>query len=166
MSTVLQLCQWLANTGGSTALRESIWVYPIVESIHVLSLCLFAGFAVVMDLRLIGLVFTSDRASTVAGRLLPWTFSGFAVMVVTGGLLFFSDPARFYGNVFFRVKVVLLLLAGLNAFVFHRNVYTRVHDWDHDRTPPTAARIAGAASLTLWTGVIVAGRLIAYNWFN
>jgi len=166
MSMVLHLCQWLASTDGSTALRESIWVYPIVESIHVLSLCLFAGFAVVMDLRLVGLVFTGDRASSVAGRMLPWTFSGFAVMVVTGSLLFYSDPARFYGNVFFRVKVVFLLLAGLNALVFHRNVYTHVHDWDRDPTPPTAARLAGAASLTLWTAVIVAGRLIAYNWFN
>jgi hypothetical protein len=156
----------MAATSGSTALRESIWVYPIVESIHVLTLCLFVGFAVVLDLRLLGILFTDDRTSRIASRLLPWTASAFGVMVVSGALLFYSDPARFYGNVFFRVKVVMLILAGLNALVFHRNVYQRVSEWDSDHVPPASARFAGGASLTLWAGIIVTGRLIAYNWFN
>jgi hypothetical protein len=84
----------------------------------------------------------------------------------TGLLLFYSDPLRFYGNVFFRIKLVLLILAGLNAWVFHATVYLRVASWDHDATPPLGARAAGVASLVLWVGVITTGRMIAYNWFK
>jgi hypothetical protein len=119
-----------------------------------------------LDLRLLGVTFTTDRVSDVAGRLLPWTLSGFVVMVITGVLLFYSDPTHFYGNLFFRIKVALLILAGVNAWVFHATVYLRVSVWDRDAVPPRGARVAGAASLVLWIGVITSGRLIAYNWFK
>jgi len=81
-------------------------------------------------------------------------------------LLVFSDPMRFYVNIFFRVKLVLLVLAGLNALIFHRTIGRTAHDWDLNPRAPLRARIAGGASLTLWTLVIVSGRMIAYNWFN
>jgi hypothetical protein len=143
-----------------------VWVYPIVESVHVLTLCLFVGFATVLDLRLLGVALSREPVSKLASRLLPWTTGGFTIMVVSGALLFYSDPARFYGNVFFRIKALLLVLAGLNAWVFHRTVYTRVAAWDADRVPPLGARLAGTASLALWAGIVVAGRMIAYNWFD
>jgi hypothetical protein len=157
----LQLCQWLGATAGSNALRESVWVYPIIESVHVLTLCLFVGFAVALDLRLLGAVFTTEPVSRFAGRVLPWTWAGFQIMVLTGTLLFYSDPMRFYGNVFFRAKTILLMLAGLNALVFHKTVYTRVSSWDLAQTTPPGARFAGAASLALWGAIIVTGRMIA-----
>jgi hypothetical protein len=166
MSSALQVCEWLGATAGSIALRESAWVYPIIESVHVLGLCVFVGLATLLDLRLVGMAFRTDRVSEVAGRLLPWTLSGFAVMVFTGVMLFYSDPMRFYGNVFFRIKLVLLILAGLNAWVFHATVYLRVAAWDMDAVPPRGARAAGAASLVLWMGVVTTGRMIAYNWFK
>ena len=84
--SLLGFCQWLANTPGSIALHESIWAYPIVESVHVLTLCLFLGLTVMLDLRLLGVTMTRTPASEVMGRLLPWTIVGFAVMVATGAL--------------------------------------------------------------------------------
>ena len=104
--------EWLANTEWSIALHESQYAYAIIESIHVWALCLFVGFAVLLDLRLIGVIFRDVPVSDVARRLLPWTRAGFAVMVVSGILLFYAIPLRTYLNIFFRIKAVLLILAG------------------------------------------------------
>ena len=108
----------------------------------------------------------SDDGRPMARRLLPWTRVGFVIMVVTGFLLFYAIPVRSYQNIFFRVKVVLLLLAGLNAFLFHSGIFKRVASWDRAIPPPPRARFAGGASLLLWATIIFAGRMIAYNWFD
>jgi hypothetical protein len=166
MSTILlRACHWLGETSWSIALRESIWVYPIVESLHVLGLAVFLGLALLLDLRLLNLALRRTPVTEIVTRVMPWTWFGFAVMIVTGAALFYSDPVRFYENVFFRMKFVLLILAGLNAWVFHATVYRRVNDWDLSAPTPPRARLAGALSLVLWAGVVTTGRLIAYNWF-
>jgi hypothetical protein len=162
----LRVCQWLDATPWSRALRESTWAYPIIESIHVLSLCLFLGFVIVLDFRLLGIAIRRTRISEISQRLMPWTIVGFVVMVISGLLLFYASPVRFYNNVFFRVKVVTLVLAGLNAWVFHATVYRRLPEWDEAIVAPAGARAAGYLSLTLWLVVVVSGRMIAYNWFN
>ena len=164
--TPLSVFEWLAGTEWSIALHESLWMYPLVESTHVLTLCLFAGTAMMFDLRLAGLALRQVPASQVMARLLPWTQAGFVLMVVTGGLLFYAIPVRSYQNIFFRLKVLLLILAGLNVWLFHRGIYRRVHEWGDAPVPPRAARLAGYCSLLLWAGVIISGRLIAYNWFD
>ncbi len=163
---MLTICQWLEKTAWSVALHESLWVYPIVESVHVLTLCLFLGTAIMLDLRLLGATMRRTPVSEVAGRLLPWMAGGFAVMILSGGLLFYAIPVRTYLNIFFRLKVLMLLAAGLNAWVFHARVYRRVAEWDLDAKPPGAARAAAVLSLVLWAGIVVAGRMIAYNWFD
>src|SRR3972149_336398 len=106
----LPFCQWLSETPWSIALHESLWVYPLVESTHVWSLALFVGFSVLLDLRLLGLVMQRLPTSEVARRLLPWMVGGFVLMVVTGLLLFFAIPIRTYHSIFFRLKVLLLVL--------------------------------------------------------
>jgi hypothetical protein len=164
--SLLAFCQWLADTRGSIALHESLYMYPLVESTHVLTLCLFVGMTAAMDLRLLGLTLRSVPMSEVRGRLLPWIQTGFAVMVVTGVMLFYAIPVRSYQNVFFRLKLIALVFAGLNAWVFHAKTERRVAQWDRDRMPPPAARAAGMLSLVLWAVIIVAGRMIAYNWFD
>ena len=164
--SLLGLCEWLASTRGSIALHESLWVYPIVESVHVLALCIFLGLAVMLDLRLLGVTFRGARVSEVAERLLPWTAAGFAVMVVSGSLLFYAIPVRTFQNIFFRVKVAMLILAGLNVWVFHSTIYRTVAAWDLDPVPPKRARVAGGLSLALWACIVVAGRMIAYSWFD
>ena len=87
-------------------------------------------------------------------------------MIVTGRLLFYAIPVRSYHNVFFRIKAIMLVLAGLNAFVFHNGIYRKVFEWDVEPRAPRAARAAGACSLVLWALIIVSGRMIAYNWFD
>jgi predicted DNA repair protein MutK len=164
--SLLPFCQWLAETPGSVALRESLYMYPLVESAHVLTLCVFLGTAVMFDLRLLGITLTKVPTSQLKRRLGPWITGGFIVMMTTGVLLFHANPVRSYQSLWFRMKVVALVLAGLNAFVFHRTIDQRIDEWDQDPVPPTAARIAGARSLVLWAIVVVAGRMIAYNWFD
>lgn len=158
--------EWLASTSWSIALHESLYMYPLIESTHVLTLGLFVGLAVMLDLRLLGLAMRRVPVSEVAARLLPWTKAGFVVMVITGMLLFYAIPVRSYQSVFFRVKVAMLLLAGLNVWLFHARVGRRIADWDLAPVTPPAARAAAIVSLVLWAGIVVAGRMIAYNWFD
>jgi hypothetical protein len=162
----LRFVQWLAESSWSIGLHESQYAYPIVESVHVWALCLFFGLAVMFDLRLLGWTLRKVPVSEVAQRLLPWTVAGFVIMVISGALLFSAIPLRSYQSIFFRTKLVLLMLAGLNVWIFHSGVYRRVGSWDVDAVPPPAARVAGLLSLVLWVGVIFAGRMIAYNWFD
>jgi Family of unknown function (DUF6644) len=165
VTILLHACQWLGDTSWSIALRESLWVYPIVETIHVLGLCLFLGLALLLDLRLLNLALRRTPVTEIAARVMPWTWAGFALMIASGAALFYSDPVKFYGNTFFRVKVGLLVLAGINAWVFHATVYKTVAHWDTTTSTPARARLAGALSLLLWAAVVVTGRLIAYDWF-
>jgi hypothetical protein len=158
--------QWIADTPWSIELHESLYAYTIIESVHVLTLCLFLGLAIILDLRLLGLTMRDIPVSQVSTRLLPWIFSGFVIMVITGALLFYAIPVRTYENVFFRAKLVMLILAGFNAFYFHSTIWKRLKEWDDDPTPPKWARLAGAFSLILWAGIVIAGRMIAYNWFD
>jgi uncharacterized protein YacL len=157
---------WLADTPWSVELHESQYAYSIIESLHVWALAVFFGSVVVFDLRLMGLILRKVPASEVVGRTLPLVIAAFIVMVISGSLLFFAIPLRSYQNIFFRTKMLLLLLAGLNVWLFHSRVYPRVISWDLDAAPPWAARVAGAVSLVLWTGIMFSGRMIAYNWFD
>jgi len=164
--SILSFLQWLQATPFSTGIRESTWWYPVIESVHVLSLCLFLGIAMFWDLRLLYWGLRRVPVSDVSSRLMPWTVVGFVLMSVSGLLLFIEEPVRFYGNIFFRVKLVLLVVAGLNAFIFHSNAGKRIIDWDTSPITPTGARVAGAVSLLLWAAIVVCGRFIAYNWFK
>jgi hypothetical protein len=91
---------------------------------------------------------------------------GLALSSVTGGLLFYSQPMRYYGKVFFWTKAALMILAGVNALAFHLIAYRSVTAWDSDAVPPFGARLAGGLSLALWAGVVVTGRLTAYPWLT
>jgi hypothetical protein len=164
--SLLAFFEQLAESSWSVSIHESEIAYSIIESIHVWSMCLFFGLAVMFDLRLLGWTMRKVPVSEFSHRLLPWTLAGFVIMVISGTLLFYAIPVRSYQNIFFRFKMVLLLLAGLNVWIFHSRVYPGVVTWDVDRAPPRAARVAGALSLALWIGVIVSGRMIAYNWFD
>src|SRR5882762_2609633 len=153
---------WLYETGFSATLRESTWAEPIVETVHVLTLTLFLGFAVLLDLRLLGVVLRRKRVSEMLSQLNPFMIAGFAVMIGTGVLLFCGDPVAFYGTTFFRVKMIMLVLAGLNVLVFNWTVGRRVAEWDQEVRTPMGAKVAAILSLVLWVGIIAAGRGIAY----
>ena len=162
----LDFLQWLDDTAWSTALEESYYMWPLIESTHVLTIALFVGTAVMMDLRLLGISFGGVPVSEFTGRMLNWTRGGFAIMVATGLLIFYSSPVRYYYNIFFRLKLILLVIVGLNILLFHSRILKSVSEWDLDAKPPRAAKIAGAVSLASWLIIVVAGRMIAYNWFD
>ena len=142
------------NTAGPT--------YPIVEAIHVIAVALVFGTILIVDLRLLGVASTNRPFTRVAHDLLHFTWAGFALAVVTGTLLFLPNAGSIYINVNFQVKMVLLLLAGINMFVFELVTARRVSVWDN-AVPPASARLAGLLSIGLWMGVIVFGRLIGFT---
>jgi hypothetical protein len=164
--TPLTFFEWLADTSWSVDLHESQYAYPLIESIHVWTMAVFFGSVVMFDLRLLGVTMRKVPASEVVDRLLPLTIAAFVLMVISGTLLFYAIPLRSYQSIFFRFKMLLLLLAGLNVWVFHSRVYPKVTTWDVGGAPPRAARVAGAVSLALWIGIVFSGRMIAYNWFD
>ena len=166
--SLLRFCEWLANTPGSIALHESRYMFLIVLTVHVLTLTVFVGTAVMIDLRFLGVTMSRVPVSEVVARLLPWTAAGFLVMVTSGALLFYAAPLLRYDNLFFRFKMGAIVLALVNAWVFHRTVYRRVAEWDRDPVPPRQVRIAGGLSLFLWAVIITAGRMMAYQgyWFD
>lgn len=164
--SLLSFCEWLAETRWSVALHESLIVYPVVETIHVLSLLLFVGSVVLVDLRLLGWAFREVPVSDVMRRLRPFVIVGFVIITTTGALLFYAIPVRTYLSVFFRIKVTMLVVAAMNAALFHPWMNRGETDWDNDPRPPVRARLAGAVSLVSWATVIVMGRMIAYNWFD
>ena len=166
MLSIVPTLEWLEALAWTTAIRESNWGYQIMETAHVASIVAFAGLVMVMDLRLVGLAFADTSLTQIQRRLFRSQMATFVLSSATGLLLFCVDPLRYYGNVFFRVKVVLLALAGLNALWFHVTTYRTVERWDEDPLAPATARLAGVASLVFWSAIIVSGRLVAYNWFD
>ena len=166
MSTLLSFCQWLAETPFSIGIRESTYIYPIIESVHVLSLCIFVGLLLLWDLRLLGITLRRVAVSEVWARLIPWITMGAVLMVLSGLLLFASDPVRFFGNIFFRIKALGLFLALLNAMAFHLGIERKLVDWDAAVVTLRAAKLAGAISIGLWAVIVVTGRFVAYNWFS
>ena len=160
--SLLEMCQWIENTPLGTGIREGLWWFPLLNLAHLLAMAVSAGTIAFVDLRLLGLGMKRVPVSQVAGQLLPWTWAGFVVLFVSGSLLIVSEAVLLYGNWAFRVKVVLLLAAGLNVLIFHRTVYRNVAVWDQAAVTPLRARIAGGVSLACWVGLIAAGRTIPY----
>jgi hypothetical protein len=158
---LLRLCQWLNDTSIGTAIRESIFVFPIIETVHVLGIALLVGTVAILDLRLVGLLLKNEPVSRIAAQILPLTWAGFVVMFASGFLLFWAEAAKSYSNPAFRLKLVLLALVGLNPLLFHCTIYKSVAHWNESVTP-FRAKLAAILSLSLWSAIIVAGRAIAY----
>lgn len=157
---------WLDDTRWSTLLHESYYMYNWVESTHVLALTLSLGMLFVIDLRMLGYAFADVPAKTVADRLAVPMAAGFALMFVTGALLFYAVPVRTAQSVWFRVKVALLVACAVNAFLFHRRMNRSAAGWSAAPKAPPGLRAGAAASLAAWSLIVVCGRFIAYDWFD
>jgi hypothetical protein len=160
---MLSVCQWIFRTPLSVSIRESIWVYPILDVLHCVGILLVAGTIVVVDLRLLGFGLRRLSVSSVVGQVLPWTLSGFGFMFVTGSLLAWSEPVRLYRSLFFSWKLLFLATAGVNALLFHYGIYRSVGAWDSASLTPARARLAGVVSIVCWICVIAAGRAVGYE---
>jgi hypothetical protein len=162
MHFIITICQWLEQTAVGSSIRESLWLFPIIETVHIFGIILLVGATSILDLRLMGLAFRDESVSKMAGRFIPWALAGFIIQVVTGLLLFSSEATKMYGNLGFQVKMSLIVVAGLNALIFHSVAYKSVGKWDYDPVAPLSARAAGLISILLWFGIVAAGRWIAY----
>jgi hypothetical protein len=157
------MCEWLDSTRINAAMRMSNWFFPTFDTIHTLAIVLVAGTIMLLDLRLLGLVLRGEPVPAVVRRIVPWTLRAFVLMFVSGALLFTSEAVKMYDSPAFRIKLLLLMLAGLNALVFHTTIYRSAGSWDPAEPAPFRARLAGIVSLSLWIAIIAAGRAIAYG---
>ena len=139
------------------------WWFPFLESIHVLAITLLVGSILMVDLRLLGVAALSYAASRVTRELVPWTWGALCVAVVTGTGLFMTRASTYIEHPPFQLKLVFLLLAGANMALFQLRTFRDVEAWDNAAVTPVAARVAGATSLLLWAGVVLAGRWIGHT---
>jgi hypothetical protein len=159
---VRDLCQQLQDASFPTNIRESDWLFPSIETVHVLALVLVVGSILMVDLRLLGIANRGRSVRSITAERLPLTWSAFAVAAIAGSLLFSSKAVTYYDDLPFRLKMVCLALAGLNMAWFHAFTFRRVAEWDRG-APPPAARIAGAISLILWVTIVGAGRWVGFT---
>ncbi len=139
------------------------WLYPVIETIHVMSLATVYGSIAMVDLRLLGISSRDSPVSKLSAEVLPWTWIAFVCAAMTGSLMFISKAEAFYGNLATRLKFTSMALAGVNMIVFHFGIYRRVNQWDHSFPIPLSARLAGFISLMMWTAVIASGRWIGWG---
>lgn len=160
---VSAFCQAMQDSLVGQAVRGSSWMFPAIETTHLTAMVLLVGSITVFDLRLLGLTMRGQSVSQLAERLLPATWFAFGIMILTGALMFSSDSVEKYcPNPAFHIKLVLLLLAGLNMSVFHFTVHRSVAEWDESHATPLWAKLVGSFSVLLWAGVVFAGRWIGF----
>ena len=152
----------LEGSGVGRMMRESLWAYPAVETIHIIGLAIVYGSIVIVDLRLMGISRTLSAAK-LARFALPWTVGAFLVVMLSGSLMFTAHADDFLTNRVFLLKMGLILAAGINAGLLHAGAFRSVDTWDVRVLPPMGVRLAAALSIVLWTCVIACGRLLAYT---
>jgi hypothetical protein len=160
---VADLIAYFENSALADAVRENDVLFPFVESVHVLAICLVVGSILVVDLRLLGLASTSQPVGRLSRSILPLTWCAFAVAVTSGGLLFISNASKYLGNGYFVAKLCLIAAAGLNMAVFHAIGGRNMAQWEDKARPPLPARLAGGLSIMLWIAVVACGRWIGFT---
>jgi hypothetical protein len=155
----------LEASGLGQAMRQWLWLYPSIETVHIVGIGLLFGSIAVLDLRLLGLS-RSIPVRTLARHVLPWTAASFLLIVPSGLLMFTAHASEFIESPVFVLKICLIMAAGLNAALFHTMVFRTADVWDAEDMrklpPPPSARISAALSLLIWISVIACGRLLAY----
>lgn len=164
--TVLEACAWLEETSLALMVTESTWGFSILVGLHLLGLTFSVGLVIWFDLRLLGLVLTNCRVSMVYRYIKPLMFTGFALMFLTGGMLFAGYAVSAYNNFYFRIKLVALILAGINVVIYHLVNERRFSHLDSAAHQPLPAKMAGIISLLLWAIVIMAGRMMSYTLYT
>jgi hypothetical protein len=157
------MLEWLQGTGVAVQIRDGLYTFPLLESIHVVGLALVFGTIAILDLRLLGVASTHRAVSRVMADLLKWTWAAFALTAVTGGLMFITNAVVYFHNTFFRAKMILLVLAAVNMLVFELTARKTIAQWDRSATTPPLAKVVATLSLVIWVGVIVAGRVIGFT---
>lgn len=163
MRSIVDLLEWIAGTAPAIFVMESSWAFPLTESIHVIAIALVVGLIAIIDLRLLGLASSKVSLTRLIAEILPWTWGAFVVAVLSGLVMFVSQPAGYFNNTAFRLKVLLLVMAGCNMLIFHFVTCRDVAGWGNGPSTPAAAKLAGGASLTFWVAIVVLGRQIGFT---
>ena len=157
------ILQWLEASALATRIRDSLYLFPFLESIHVIGLALVFGTIAIIDLRLLGTASTERPFKRMASDILKWTWIAFGLTALTGSLMFITNAGVYYHNFYFRAKMVLLVLAAVNMLSFELTLGRSVHRWDRATAAPPAGRAVAVLSLIIWISVIFAGRLIGFT---
>jgi hypothetical protein len=153
---------WIEGSALSHAMRGWLWLYPIVEIVHITGFVILVGAVTMFDLRLLG--FAGQLPVQALGRhLLRWSAGGLLLVVPAGLMMFATHPQEFAASGVFRLKLALICVAGINAALFHIGVNRSVVNWDSGVAVPAAAKAHAALSIALWLAVISCGRLLAYT---
>ena len=163
MTTINSMLQWLQGTSVAIQIRDGLYTFPVLESVHVVGLALVFGTIAILDLRLLGVASTNRAVSRIMADLLKWTWAAFAVTAVTGALMFSTNAVVYFHNSFFRAKMILIVLAAVNMLAFELTARRSLTRWDASPLTPRAAKIVATVSLVIWVGVIVAGRVIGFT---
>jgi hypothetical protein len=163
MQRFWELISYFEDSGLADNIRENDVLFPLIESVHVLSICLVVGSILVVDLRLLGLASINRPVSRITSGILPLTWSAFAVAVASGLLLFISNATKYLENGYFVAKIFLICAAGLNMAVFHAISAKDLPRWENEAALPLAARLAGGLSILLWVSVVTCGRWIGFT---
>jgi hypothetical protein len=163
MQQLQEFISYFEKSALADTIRENDLLFPLIESVHVLSICLVVGSILAVDLRLLGLASIHRPASRVISGILPVTWSAFAIAVASGSLLFISNATEYLGNGYFVAKIFLICMAGLNMALFHGITARHLPRWENDAAPPLPARLAGGLSILLWVSVITCGRWIGFT---
>jgi len=154
------LTQWMENSPLGQWVFSIGWVWPVAEIFHFIGLSLLLGSMLIVDLRLMG--FFRKISIETTHRLLPWAITGFVINLITGTLFLFGDPTRYAANIGFRIKAILIVIAGLNALFFYWKIKPVMANWGHNDKPPVLAKSVAFLSLAVWFSVLLLGRLIPY----
>jgi len=157
------ILRWLEASALATRIRDSLYLFPFLESIHVIGLALVFGTIAIIDLRLLGAASTERPFKRMASDILKWTWIAFGLTALTGSLMFITNAGVYYHNFYFRAKMVLLVLAAVNMLSFELTLGRSVHRWDKATAAPPAGRAVAVLSLVIWISVIFAGRLIGFT---
>ena len=163
MHLLYALISYFEDSALADNIRENDLLFPLVESVHVLSICLVVGSILVVDLRLLGLASINRPVSRVTNGILPLTWGAFAVAVASGSLLFISNATKYLVNGYFVAKMLLICVACLNMVVFHFISARDLPKWEKEKTLPFSARLAGGLSILLWVSVVTCGRWIGFT---
>ena len=162
-SALSRFCDYIYESKVGTGIRESVWVFPIVEGTHLLGIALSVGMLCWFDLRLLGVALPEEPVEKVWNQVMPIALIGFVLMFLTGLLLFWAEARTAYHSVHFWIKIALLVLVGINALVFESTSHARMESWQEAHAVPFRARMAGVISLVLWAAIIITGRTMAYT---
>ena len=160
--SLFTFCQWIETTSISIAIREGALYYPILGAFHLISIGWFGGMVLMGDLSVLGIGLPHAPVTEVLSQFRRWKWVGLVIVLLSGGLLWWSEPVVCYNSVSFRIKLALLALVGVNALFFRREVDRSLAAGDPGPVKSRGARLGACMSLLLWVAIVFAGRGIAF----